>query len=78
MVDGPNAKENIMFMQNFILSYETSACVFCYIESQLYLLYHIRMDFNSKIKDPHTKTHMTFAYRENHYLSFLERHQSNN
>lgn len=29
MLDGPNANEDIMFMQNFILSYEISACAIC-------------------------------------------------
>lgn len=29
MLDGPNANEDIMFMQNFLLGYEISGCAIC-------------------------------------------------
>lgn len=47
MLDGPNANEDIMLMQNFILTYENSGCAICYMDSQHYLLYNIRMEFIS-------------------------------
>lgn len=48
MLDGPNANEDIMLMQNFILTYENSACAIFYMDSQHYLLCNIRMEFISQ------------------------------